>query len=81
VIDFNGILIQRGVFMKFLNAVAVGAASALSSGMLFAQNGNMMNDGGIGGASWMGAYGGYWGPVILAVVVGVVIWVVLQKRK
>jgi hypothetical protein len=67
--------------MKTLNAMAVGAVSALTSGILFAQNGNMMNGDGIGGAGWMGGYGGYWGPVILVVVVGVVIWVVLQKRK
>jgi hypothetical protein len=67
--------------MKFLNAMVVGAASALSSGILFAQNGNMMNGNGIGGGSWMGGFGGYWGPVLLVVVVGAVIWIVTQKRK
>jgi hypothetical protein len=45
--------------------------------VLFAQSGNMMNDSG----GWMGGYGGYWVPVLLVVVVGVVVWVVLQKRK
>jgi hypothetical protein len=37
----------------------------------------MMN-GGMGGAGWMG---GYWGPVLLVVVVGLVAWVVMRGRK
>ncbi len=40
----------------------------------------MMN-GGMGGYGWMGAYGGYWVPVLLVVVVGLVAWIVMQKRK
>ncbi len=60
--------------MKTLTAMAVGLASMLASGVLSAQNGNMMNGGG-----WMG---GYWGPTLLVVVVGgVLVWAVLQKRK
>jgi hypothetical protein len=45
-----------------------------------AQNGGMMNGGSMSGG-WMGGYGGYWGPILLVVVVGLVVWVVLQKRK
>jgi hypothetical protein len=29
----------------------------------------------------MGGYGGYWGPVLLVVVVGLVAWVVMRGRK
>ena len=67
--------------MKSLTAMAVGAASMLASGVSSAQNGNMMNGGGMWGGGWMGGYGGYWGPLLLLVVVGVVVWAVLQKRK
>lgn len=67
--------------MKFLTAMTVGSASMLASGVSFAQNGSMMNGGGMWGGGWMGGYGGYWGPILLAVVVGVVVWVVAQKRK
>jgi hypothetical protein len=35
----------------------------------------------MGGGGWMGGYGGYWGPILLVVVIGVVVWAVLQKRK
>jgi hypothetical protein len=35
----------------------------------------------MGGAGWMGGYGGYWGPVLLVVVVGLVAWIVMRKRK
>ena len=64
--------------MKSLIAIAAGSVSTLASGVASAQNRNMMNDGGMWGGGWMG---GYWGPILLVVVVGVVIWAVLQKRK
>ncbi len=67
--------------MKALIAIATGSVSALASGAAFAQNGNMMNGGGMWGGGWMGGYGGYWMSILLAVVVGVVVWVILQKRK
>ncbi len=67
--------------MKSLTAMAVGAAFMLASGVSSAQNGNMMNGGGMWGDGWMGGYGGYWGPILLVVVVGVVVWAVVQKRK
>lgn len=66
--------------MKSFITMAVGTASALASGVLFAQNGNMMNDSG-GWGGWMVGYGGFWVPVLLVVVVGGVVWAVLQKRK
>lgn len=44
-----------------------------------------MMDGDRWGYGWMGGhggYGGYWVPVlVLAVVVGLVVWVVKQKQK
>lgn len=67
--------------MKFFTAMTIGLVSMLASGVSFAQNGNMMNGGGMWGGGWMGGYGGYWGPILLAVVIGVVIWAILQKRK
>lgn len=62
--------------MKSLTALATGLVSAFASGVASAQNGNMMD-----GSGWMGGYGGYWGPIVLVVVVGVVVWAVMQTRK
>ena len=68
--------------MKSLMAKFVGSVSMLASGVSSAQNGGMMNGGSMwGGGGWMGGYGGYWGPILLVVVVGIVVWAVLQKRK
>ena len=73
--------------MKNLFAMAVGTAALLSSGVLFAQNGTMMNgtasgSGWMGGYSGMGGYGGIWTPILLtAVVVGLVVWVVNRTSK
>ena len=55
----------------------IGPASA------FAQNGNMMDGSGMGGwmGGWMGGYGGVWVPILLVIVVGLVAWIVMQKRK
>jgi len=52
-----------------------------ASGVASAQNGNMMNGGAMWGGGLMGGYGGYWMPILLVVVVGLVVWVVLQRRK
>ncbi len=73
--------------MKNLLAMAVGTSALLSSGVLFAQNGTMMNgtgsgSGWMGGYSGMGGYGGIWTPILLtAVVVGLVMWVVNRTSK
>ena len=66
--------------MKNLLAMAVGTVPLLTTGVSFAQGGNMMNGGTWGG--WMGGYGGIWMPILLAiVVVGLVVWVVKRKDK
>lgn len=66
--------------MKKLRAMAVGTVPLFVSGAALAQSRTMMN-GGMGGTGWMGGYGGYWGPVLLVVVVGLVAWIVMQRRK
>jgi hypothetical protein len=51
-----------------------------ATGSALAQNGTMM-DGGMWGPGWMGGYGGYWVPVlVVAVLVGLIVWVVKQKK-
>lgn len=65
--------------MKNLLAVAAGTALLQVTGIASAQSGHMMNDG--AGFGWMGGYGGYWVPVLLVVVVGLVAWIVTQRRK
>ena len=67
--------------MKPLMAKIVGCVSVLASGVSSAQSGGMMNGGSMWGGGWMGGYGGFWGPVLLIVAVGVVVWAILQKRK
>lgn len=57
-----------------------GSLSFWVGGAAMAQGGPMMN-GGTGLGGWMGGYGGYWVPVLLVVVVGLVAWIVMQKRK
>jgi hypothetical protein len=66
--------------MKNLFALIVGTVLSLVTGAALAQNAPMMN-GGMGGGGWMGGYGGYWVPLLLVVVVGLVAWVVFQRRK
>ena len=64
--------------------MVVGTVPLLATGVSFAQNANMMNggNGGMWGDGWMGGYGGIWVPTLLViVVVGLVAWVVTQKRK
>ena len=67
--------------MNALHSVGVGLASLLGAGSALAQNGPRMHDG-MWGSGWMGGYGGYWVPLlVLAVVVGLVVWVVKQQKK
>ena len=63
--------------MKILLTRVAGILPLGLSGLACAQSGTMMN-GGMGGAGWMG---GYWGPVLLVVVVGLVAWIVVRGRK
>lgn len=66
--------------MKPLLSIGVGLVSLLSTGGTLAQNA-MMNDH-TWGSGWMGGNAGYWMPVlVLAVVVGLVVWVVKQQKK
>ena len=69
--------------MKTLMAMAVATISLTAVGVASAQNGAMMNggSGGMWGGGWMGGYGGFWGPIPLAVIVGLVVWIVMQKRQ
>jgi hypothetical protein len=67
--------------MKNSIAMTAGAVPLLATGTVLAQTGNMMNGGMMSGFGWMGGYGGYWVPILLVVVVGLVAWVVMQKRK
>jgi hypothetical protein len=66
--------------MKSKLVLAVEAVPLFLAGNATAQNGQMMN-GGMAGGGWMGGYGGYWLPILLVVVIGLVAWVVMQKRK
>ena len=69
--------------MKTLMMTAIATLSLSAVGAASAQTGTMMNggSGGMWGSGWMGGYGGLWGPILLVVVVGLVVWIVLQKRK
>ncbi|MDP2820324.1 MAG: hypothetical protein Q8O29_19020 [Polaromonas sp.] len=65
--------------MKNLLAIAVGTVPLLTTGVSFAQSGNMM--GGTWGYGWMGGYGGIWMPILMVVVVAaLVVWIVKQKK-
>jgi uncharacterized membrane protein len=73
--------------MKTLLNMLVGTMSLLTAGVSLAQSGGMMN-GSTGGTGWMGGYGamggfgGIWVPALcVIVVIGIVAWVVTQKRK
>lgn len=73
--------------MKTLLAMAFGTETLLATDFALAQNGSMMNggpgtDGWMNGYGAMGGYGGIWVPTLLViVVVGLVAWAVVQKRK
>jgi hypothetical protein len=73
--------LHTGGSMKFLTAMLIALASMLASSVSSAQTDHMGNAGGMWGSGWMGGYGGHWWPILLVVVVGVVVWAFLQKRK
>ncbi|MCQ9379884.1 hypothetical protein [Methyloversatilis sp. XJ19-49] len=66
--------------MKFRFERAMAAALALVTGQVLGQDGHMMNGSGWTGG-WMGGYGGMWIPVLLAVIVGLLVWIVMRKQK
>ena len=59
---------------------AAAVALALGSGLAHGQDRHMMDGGGWFGG-WMGGYGGVWIPILLVVVVGLLVWIVTQRRK
>jgi hypothetical protein len=65
--------------MKTLLSMAVGAVPLLATGIALAQTGNMM-DGSGWGMSWMGGYGGFWGPLVLIAVIAGVVALVMQRK-
>ncbi len=71
--------------MNTLHAIGVGIVPLLAAGRALAQTENMMNGGmgggAMGGYGWMGGYGGFWVPILLVLVVGLVVWVVKQTGK
>jgi uncharacterized membrane protein len=77
--------------MKRMNLSKILSAAASIGGSIVATSVLAQSQGGYGpggmmggyGAGWMGGgYGGIWVPILLvAVVAGVVAWVVTQKRK
>lgn len=73
---FNG----AGEYMDKFLAMAVGAVSLMATGVALAQTGNMM-DGGGRNMGWMGGYGGIWGVALLAVVVGAVVVLLMQRKQ
>jgi hypothetical protein len=72
--------LPTGEIMQKLLALVAGAVPLLGTEVALAQNGQMMN-GGMWNGGWMGGYGGPWVPILLVVVIGLVAWIVLQRRK
>ncbi len=58
-----------------VSTLALAITPLMSPVSAFAQNGNMMS------GAWMDRFGGAWGPILLVVVIGLVAWVVMHKRK
>lgn len=65
-----------------LNIAPAAAAAALAGHPLLvhAQAGHMMGGGGWHGG-WLGTNSGVWIPILLVVIVGLLAWIVIQKRK
>ncbi len=79
--EYVATTLQAGELMTARQRVGVGLASLLATGSILAQDGTIMNDG-MRDSGWMDGYGGYWMPIlVLAVVVGLVVWVVKQQKK
>ena len=66
--------------MKSIPAIPAALTLALSAGLAHGQSGHMMNGGGWYGG-WMGGHGGVWIPILLVVIVGLLVWIVMKKRK
>jgi hypothetical protein len=77
---------KRMNLRKNLNAAALIAGTIMAASALAdtQEGGSGMGSGMMGGygTGWMGGYGGIWVPILLvAVVAGLVGWIVAQKRK
>ena len=78
---------KRVNLRKILNAaVLIGGTIVATSALAQSQGGYGygMGSGMMGGYGfgWMGGYGGIWVPILLvAVVAGLVAWVITQKKK
>ena len=72
--------LEEGYPMKFRMSLAAAPTLAMGTGLAHAQGGHMMNGGGWYGG-WMGGYGGMWIPILLVVVVALLVWIVMQRRK
>lgn len=66
--------------MKSILAIPAALTLALGAGLAYGQGGHMMNGGGWYGG-WMGGYGGIWIPILLVVIVGLLAWIVMKRRK
>lgn len=58
---------------------AAATAAPLGTELVHAQDGHMMNGSWHGG--WMGGYSGVWIPILLVAIVGLLVWIVAQRRK
>lgn len=79
--------LRKNLNAAVLIAGMIMAASTLADTQQGGSGFGMMNGEGTGmmsgyGTGWMGGYGGIWVPILLvAVIAGLVGWIVAQKRK
>jgi hypothetical protein len=71
---------DKGDNMTSRLKLASATALVMGTDLVQAQGGHMMTGGGWFGGS-MGGNSGVWIPILLVVIVGLVLWVVMQKRK
>jgi hypothetical protein len=78
--------------MQRINLRKTLSAAALTGGTIVAASALAQAQGGYGsgmgsgmmsgyGVGWMGGYGGIWVPILLVVVVGLVAWLVMNRKK
>ncbi|NMG75908.1 hypothetical protein [Aromatoleum diolicum] len=72
--------------MQRINLRKTLSAAALTGGTILAASAQAQGGYGSGmmsgyGAGWMGGYGGILLPILLVVVVGLVAWVVMNRKK
>lgn len=76
---------KRMNLRKNLNAAVLIAGTIMATSALADTEGSSgMGSGMMGGygTGWMGGYGGIWVPILLvAVIVGLVVWIVAKKGK